>query len=175
MTGTLRTAVLRTALVASLPLLAACKTGLTSYQGTHWKGDSVPERITKHFTGYRADLHGRYVDYQYTKKRSINLTLCRHFALNSPDNPFEPSDPSQTAARPPHSLAPDPLYYMGAESIFIGLAILGISGSFVPIPVDSLIATLDGGWGEFGAGFTKGHDGGTPKPPGVSKFRVKNH
>jgi len=171
MTGTLRNAV---ALLASMPLLFACKSGLPSSQGEHWKADSVPQRITKHFTGYRADLHGSFVDYQYAKKRSINTTLRRHFALNSPDSPFEPNDPSQTSARPAHSLLPDPLYYMGAESVFVGLATLGITGAFIPIPIDSILATAtaDGGWGEFADGFTGGNS--ERRPPGVSKFRVKN-
>lgn len=167
-TGTLRAALLL------LPLFAACKTGLPSHEASHWAADSVPDRMFKHFTGYRADLDGTFIDYQYEKKKDISRTLRRHFANNSPDSPFEPEDPSQTKRRPPHSIAPDPLYYMGAESIIFGLVTLGTSGTFIPIPVDSLMATFDGGWGEFGRGFTEGADAEAQTPPGVSKFKVKN-
>ena len=103
MTGTLRIA-----LALALPLFAACKTGLPSYEGEHWKIDSVPDRMVKHFTGYRADRDGDYIDYQYQKKKHVSGTLRRHFANNSPDSPFEPDDPSQTKRRPPHSIWPDP-------------------------------------------------------------------
>jgi len=131
--------------------------------------------MTKHFTGYRADKDGRFIDYQYAKKKDISRTLRRHFANNSAGSPVDPYDPSQTSRRPPHSIAPDPLYYFGAESLFMGVVTLGVSGAFIPIPVDSLIATFNGGWGEFGRGFTQGADAEAKNPPGVSKFRVKNH
>jgi hypothetical protein len=162
------------ALLAALPLCIACKSGLPSQQGAHWYIDSVPARMVKHFTGYRADRDGRFIEYQFEKKKSVNRTLRRHFAGNSANSPISPEDPSQTKRRPPHSLAPDPLYYMGAESLLIGVATLGMTGSFVPVPVDSLIATLYGGWSEFGRGFTDGADAEAQSPPGVSKFRVKN-
>lgn len=168
-TGKLRAALL---LALTLPFFAACKTGVPSVQGEHWVVDSVPQRIVKRFTGYRPDVDGEFVDFQYRKKKDINLTLRRHFLLSSGDNPFEANDPSQTARRRAHSLAPDPAYYMHAESVFIGFALLGLTGSFVPIPVDSLIATIDGGWGEFGRGFVAG--GSAKTPPGVSSFKVKN-
>lgn len=159
-------------LLLALPLFAACKTGVASAEGEHWAVESVPSRIVKRLTGYRADLDGEFIDFQYRKKKSINLTLRRHFLLNSPDNPFEASDPTQTARRKAHSIAPDPVYYMHAESLFIGLGTLGWWGTFVPIPVDSLIATIDGGWGEFGRGFAGG--GSARKPPSVGSFKVKN-
>jgi hypothetical protein len=165
---------LRTALLLALPLFAGCKTGLPSSQSDHWVIDSVPSRMSKHFTGYRKDRDGTFIDYQYQKKKHINRTLRRHFANNSANSPIEPNDPSQTSRRPPHSIAPDPLYYMGAESVFIGLVTLGMSGAFIPIPIDSVIATVSGGWDEFGRGFTEGADAEAESPPGVSKFKVKN-
>ncbi len=165
---------LRTALLLALPLFAACKTGLPSSQSSHWFVDSVPQRMVKQFTGYRSERDGKYIDYQYGKKKHINRTLRRHFANNSANSPFSPEDASQTGRRPPHSLAPDPLFYMGAESILIGTAMLGLTGSFIPLPIDSLAATVMGGWGEFGRGFTEGADAEAKSPPGVSKFRVKN-
>src|SRR5262245_28224683 len=132
------TALFRSALLVA-PLAcaftAACKTGIYSAQGEHWSVESVPDRMVKHFTGYRADRDGSFVDYQYQKKKDINKTLRRHFANNSPDNPFEPDDPSQTARRPPHSVWPDPLYYFHAESLFTGAILLGMTGAFIPLPI----------------------------------------
>ena len=163
---------LRAALLVALPLLASCKTG-TSTNGEHWAVDSVPSRMVKHFTGYRSDIDGRYVDFQYQKKEHINVTLRRHFLNNSPDDPFEPNDASQTERRPAHSPAPDPLAYFHAESIFIGFGLLGLTGAFIPVPVDSLIATfLPGGGSEFARGFEGG--GSAKTPPSVGSFRVKN-
>jgi len=166
---------LRNALLLAVPLLAsACNSGGVhpSVSASHWTIDSVPSRMVKHVTGYRSDMDGRYIEYQYQKKKDINLTLRRHFANNDPDNPFLADDPSRTSRRPPHSLAPDPLYYMHAESLFVGVVTLGLSGAFIPIPIDSLAATVDGGWGEFWDGFTGDTEAESPPPP--SEFRVKN-
>ncbi|NOT32528.1 MAG: hypothetical protein HOP15_18965 [Planctomycetes bacterium] len=163
-----------TALILLVPFFAACKSGMPSPQASHWAIDSVPQRMAKRFTGYRPDLDGKFIDYQYSKKKDVSRTLRRHFANNSATSPFSPGDPSQTNRRPPHSLAPDPLYYMGAESILIGVVTLGMSGAFIPLPIDSVIATVMGGWGEFGRGFTEGADAEAKIPPGVSRFRVKN-
>jgi hypothetical protein len=172
-----------TGMRSSLPLAfvlftaAACKSGLPSEQGEHWGVESVPQRIVKHFTGYRSDMDGEFIDFQYRKKKDINLTLRRHFLNNDPGNPVEPYDQSFGTRRPPHSIAPDPIYYMGAESVFIGIAMMGLSGAFIPIPVDSLVATLFSGkqgYEEFGRGFTEGADAEAKGPPSVGKFRVKN-
>lgn len=163
---------LRAALLLALPLFTACKTGVTAEEGVHWGVESVPERMFKHFTGYRSDRDGEFIDYQYEKKKSINRTLRRSFIGNSTESPFEANDPSQTAPRRAHSLAPDPFYYMHLESMFIGAATAGISGTFVPIPLDSVMATAYGGWGEFGRGFTGG--GNAEDPPSVREFRVRN-
>lgn len=168
------TGTLRAVLLLAAPFFAACKTGLPASQAEHWSVESVPARMVKHFTGYRADRDGAFVDYQYQKKKHINRTLRRHFANNSANSPIEPNDASQTNRRPPHSLAPDPLYYMGVESLVMGVVTLGVTGAFLPIPIDSLLATFDGGWGEFGRGFSQGADAEAQVPPSVSKFRVKN-
>ena len=169
---------LRSALLFALPLVlsatTACKSGVPVAEADHWYIDSVPERMFKHFTGYRRDLDGEFIDYQYEKKKSISRTLRRHFLNNSANSPYEPVDPSQTKRRPPHSIAPDPGYYMGAESIIIGCVTLGMSGAFIPIPIDSVMATVDGGWDEFWRGFTEGADAEAASPPGVSEFKVKN-
>jgi len=168
------TGTLRNALLLSLPLFVACKSGGPSTEGEHWMVDSVPQRMAKHFTGYRWDMDGRYIDFQYQKKMDISRTLRRHFLNNSPDSPFEADDRSQTSRRPPHSPAPDPLYYFGAESVFVGLITLGMSGAFIPVPLDSVGATIFGGWDEFGRGFTEGADAEADFPPSVGKFKVKN-
>jgi hypothetical protein len=179
-TGTVRIALLLAAPLLAVPLFAACKSGLPASQGEHWKLDSVPSRMAKHFTGFRADRDGRFIDYQYEKKKSLSKTMRRHFANNSPDSPFEPDDPSQTKRRPPHSIWPDPVYYMGLESVFIGAATLGITGVFVPLPFDSLVATgtdvkntlTNDEKNEFKAGFTG--DSSALNPPSVNEFRVRN-
>lgn len=173
------TGTLRVAFLLAVPLFAACKSGLPSSGGKHWKIESVPQRMVQHFTGYRADRDGEFIDYQYQKKKHVNLTLRRHFANNSPESPFEPYDASQTKRRPPHSIWPDPLYYMGVESLVVGVAMVGLTGAFIPIPIDSLSATavdahdtiFEDEQNEFVAGFT-GDD--SLDPPPVSEFRVKN-
>jgi hypothetical protein len=167
----------RTALLLALPLLAVgCKTSGPSYQAEHWSIESVPARMVKQFTGYRADRDGNYIDYQYGKKKAINATFRRHFLGNSPGSPNDADDLSQTKRRPPHSISPDPLYYFGAESLFIGAVTLGWWGVFVPIPIDSVIGTVtsDEGWSEMGRGFTEGADAEAAQPVPVSQFRVKN-
>jgi len=177
-------AIMSTGIARLLPLLGlalvSCQSGLPTateqWNTNHWSADSVPQRMVQHFTGYRRDLDGKYIDFQYRKKKDINLTLRRAFLGNSADNPFEPYDASLSERRPPHSLAPDPLYYFHAEGIVIGCVMLGITGGFIPIPVDSLIATFGpGGWTEFKQGFTEGADAEPESPPQPSKFRVKNH
>ena len=121
-----------------------------------------------------ADKDGEFIDYQYQKKMAISRTLRRHFLNHSADSPFEAEDKTETSRRPPHSPAPDPLYYFGAESVFVGLATLGITGGFVPIPIESLTATFMGNWDEFGRGFTEGADAEAQTPPTVGHFKVKN-
>jgi hypothetical protein len=172
----------RLALLLAVPLfLLGCRSGHHgSYFGEHWGVGSVGQRISKHFTGYRPDVDESYIDYQYGKKKDINLTLRRHFANNNPDNPFQAEDPSRVQQRPPHSLLPDPVYYLHVESLAFGLVTLGWSGAFIPIPVDSLIATTTtgAGWAELWDGVANTFTGDTgselASPPGTSKFKVKN-
>jgi len=167
----------KSALLLALPLLAVgCKSGVPSYQAEHWSIDSVPSRMVKQFTGYRADRDGTYIDYQYGKKKAVNTTFRRHFLNSSPGSPVQADDPSQTNRRPPHSVAPDPFYYFGAESLIIGTVTLGWWGTFIPIPIDSVMATLvsEEGWSEMGRGFSEGADAEADSPVPVSQFRVKN-
>ena len=165
---------LASALLAVLVAAPACKSGpptpRSHWSPNHWTVDSVGSRMAKHFTGYRKDLHGSYIDYQFRKKKSINTTMRRHFLNNNPDNPFVGDDPSQTAPRPPHSIWPDPLYYIHAEGLLLGLVVLGWSGTYVPVPFDSLVATATGGGDEFFQGGTSAQR----DPPPTRKFRIKN-
>jgi hypothetical protein len=156
----------------------ACAT-TPSVPESHWNIDSVPQSVVKHMTGYRGELDGNYRDFQWRKKKDINLTLRRHFLNNNPENPFEPPDPSRTELRAPYSVLPDPLLYFHVEALAVGAVTLAWTGAFIPIPIDSVIATFsEGGWSEFGTGikqtFTGEWEGrvGDPAPP--SKFRVRH-
>ncbi len=176
-----RTRLLVSLLSAAALLSAGCKSGpptpRTHWSANHWTIDSVPMRMVKHFTGYDHERERSYIDYQWQKKKDINLTLRRHFLNNNPDSPFQADDPSRVAPRPPHSLFPDPIGYIHLEGIALGFVVLAQTGVFVPLPVDSLSATFFGGWGEFGEGFSDTFDGELEheqEPPDLSDFEVKN-
>jgi hypothetical protein len=162
--------------------LAACSaTGPTTSDNALWKPESLKYRVSKHFFGYRPDVNGRYIDYQYEKKQNINLTLRRHFLNNNPDDPGQPDDLSLTQRRPPNSILPDLFGYTHAEAVAAGIVSLAWSGAFIPIPIDSVMTTVFGGteaWSEFGAGvtgtFTGGDGSAAQAPPRPSEFRVKN-
>ncbi len=169
-------------LVPFLPVFLCAAAGCRSAPGvpeSHWNVDAVPQRITAHFTGYRGELDGSYREFQWRKKQDINLTLRRHFLNNNPENPLQVADPSLTAVRPPFGLLPNPVTYFHVESIVIGSFLLGWTGAFLPLPIDSLIATLSpGGLSEFGSGISDTFTGdwhgelGEPVPP--SKFKVRH-
>lgn len=169
-------------LLAATLLAGACQSGgPTTRNNALWKPDSLKYRMGKHFFGYRPDVDGKYIDYQFQKKQDVNLTLRRHFLNNNPDNPMEADDPSLTQRRPPHSLLPDVYDYMHVEALLAGVVTVAWGGTFLPIPVDSLMTTVFGGrpaWNEFGEGFvgTFTGSGGTKAqdPPAPSEFRVKN-
>jgi hypothetical protein len=170
---------LRTALSLSVLVCAAagCKT-MAGTPESHWNIDSVPNRITTHFTGYRGPIDGNYREFQWRKKKSIDLTMRRHFLNNNPENPLEVADPSRTEVRPPFGILPDPVHYFHVESIVIGGALLAATGTFLPIPVDSLIATFTpGGTREFSDGisdtFSGDWEGELDKPAPPSKFKVR--
>lgn len=135
-------------------LLAAvgCQSG--SVSGTnHWNIDSVGPRVLRHLTGYREDLDGDFPTFQYTKKKEINLTLRRHFLNDNPKNPLEGEDPQLYEQRRNQSLVPDLPNYVHVEGIVMGGTLLAWSGAFVPIPVESVLASILVGE-EFRAGFT---------------------
>ena len=145
---------------------------------SHWNVDSLPNRASKHFLGWKGPVDGSYVSYQAQKKRDVNLTLRRHFLHNNPDNPFQVQDSSRYEIPPPHGLRPDPIGWFGVESVFIGAVALASSGAFVPIPLDSLLALCTSeGRKEFGdsltADFVGNRESGWSPPP-VETFRVKS-
>ncbi|HED66990.1 MAG TPA: hypothetical protein ENJ09_15720 [Planctomycetes bacterium] len=155
-------------------LLSGCRSGAGD-PSSHWNIDSVDNRIVKHFTGYRGPMDGSYLEYQDQKKRDIGKTLRRHFLNDNPDNPFEVDDPDRYEARSPYGPLPDPVHWFNVESIFMGAIASGWSGTFVPIPLDSVLALFsEGGTGEFYDSMTGDWEPITNRPPSVSSFRVKH-
>lgn len=164
--------------LALLLATSGCKSGaVTPTTPDHWNVDGVPTRIFRHLTGYRADLHGSFPDYQYEKKKDINLTLRRHFLNNNPHNPLQPDDPSFYRGRRAHSPLPDALNYFHLESLVMGGALLAWTGAFVPLPVESALASIMVP-GEFTRGVSDTFEGRwtahKDSPPAPSEFRVKN-
>ncbi len=114
----------------------------------HWNSASVAPQMSRVFLGYEPDVDGDYIDYQWKNKLHIAKTLQRHFLNWNPDNPFQAEDPDYYAPRPNHSPFPNPLNYFHFESVAIGAVLYGAGGAFVPLPIDSLIATFSPGGGE---------------------------
>jgi hypothetical protein len=138
-----------------LVLGAALLAGLASCQSQakhardHWTAYSIGPSLSRHFLSYDVESDGNYTDFQWRKKRSIELTLQRHFFNQNPDNPFEAYDASLYGPRPKHSLLPAPQRYIHLEGLAFG-AICLAGGVFIPVPVDSVIGTFEeGGSQEF--------------------------
>ncbi len=176
----------RGALAVLLPVLGLGSLGLQGcrsapgQEDNHWNIESIVPRVGYHFFGYREDIDGTYREHQWREKMDINLTLRRHFLNNNPENPFEASDPGRSGGRPPHSILPNPIYYFHLESVATGLAFAAATGTFLPIPIGSVLGTLEEGGGEeFMEGITNtlsGSFGNTlDEPPTVEEFRVRNH
>ena len=172
---------LAVSLLGAAALFTGCRTN-TNPAMDHWNIASVKPRAAKHLLGYRADLDGSYRDFHVRQRQDINLTLRRHFLNNNPENPFQRPDPVfDSGGRQPHSVLPNPLNYFHLEALATGFLFLGWQDVFLPVPIFSIIATMqEGGWEEFNAGlsepFRTGSFGGMyerePKP--VRKFRVRN-
>jgi hypothetical protein len=140
-------------LVASL---ASCNANPETSTHDHWNVKGVAPSFTRSMLGYDADREGRYIEYQYRNKKAINLTLMRHLMNENPDNPFEAENTTFYDPRPPHSILPRPWYYINWEGLAMGGILLGATGAFVPIPVDSVIGTLsEGGGDEFAEGIER--------------------
>lgn len=104
--------------------------------------------MSRAFLSYNPEKDGMYRDFQWRKKKNIELTLRRHFFNHNPDNPFEPVDASVYAPRYTHSLVPAPHRYIHVEGLALGAATLAGGGAFIPVPVDSVIATMEEGGAE---------------------------
>jgi hypothetical protein len=146
------------ALASSAILLSGCASQ-AAYEHDHWTGYSIAPRVSRAFLSYDPEKYPVYRDFQWQKKKNIELTLRRHFFNHNPDNPFEADDKTVYAPRGTHSLVPNPVPYIHLEGLVLGAAAYAGGGIFVPIPVDSLIGTFeDGGSEEFIEGvdqFTK--------------------
>lgn len=119
----------------------------------HWNFASVPPRAARHILGYDAARDGSYRDFQWERKKDINLTLRRYLLNDNPENPFQESDPSLYEGRPVHSILPNPIRYIHLEGLLLGWALTGGGATFFPLPVDSLIGSFEAGGGEE---FTRG-------------------
>jgi hypothetical protein len=147
--------------VAALSLVAGCATQLPV--GNHWTSSSIGPSMSRALLGYDVENDGSYRDFQWRKKQSINLTLRRHLLNHNPENPFQPDAPEMFAPRPNHSLVPHPWDYIHIEGLALGAILYAGTGFFIPLPIDSIIATFEpGGSEEFFAGV-----GETVRPIGV--------
>ena len=115
----------------------------------HWSWRSIMPRANRYFLGYDANQHGTYRDFQYNRKQAIELDIRRHFFNHNPDNPNHPEVPGRFDPRPNHSIFPNPVRYIHLEGVLLGAALIPVGG-FFPLPVDSILGTIDeGGWDEF--------------------------
>lgn len=146
--------------VTALALLSGCASKPLEAEN-HWSSRSIAPRATRFFLGYDADKDGKYIDYQWRNKKAIHLVAKRYFLNHNPENPFQTPDEEWYAPRPTHSPLPRVWNYVHLEGLAFGAIIFGATtgmsgtGVFVPLPVDSLIATLTDkqGTDEFVAGF----------------------
>jgi hypothetical protein len=152
-----------------LPLVSASILGLTGCSSQaehvhdHWSPYYVQPSLSRAFLSYDPEMDGSYREFQWRKKKSINLTFRRYFFNENPDNPFEAQDPTWYEPRPNHSIVPHPWDYIHVEGVVLGLVAFTPGAVFVPIPVDSIIGTFDtGGDQEFMNGIDE-----TTRPLGV--------
>ena len=152
---------------ASAALLAGCSSG-PSKQHEHWSANSVGPRVGYYLTGYDSEVDGEYVEYQWRKKQNIRRTLRRHLLNDNPENPFTMPAEAPNTSRPLHSPLPNPFNYFGVEALVFGGITYAAGGTFIPIPVDSLIATFSPGGGrEFVEGIQE-----TAEPAGILLLTV---
>jgi hypothetical protein len=141
--------------------LAGCSSQ-AAHARDHWTGYSVGPSLSRNFLSYDVENDGNYTDFQWRKKKDMEITMRRHFFNSNPDNPFEPVDKDVYAPRPVHSVMPAPQRYIHVEGLVFGAVSLGAGGLFIPFPVDSFLGTMEeGGSDEFAAGI-----GQTTRPIG---------
>ena len=113
--------------------------------------DALEESVTGEVTAIAASQDQRF-------QNTFGATQ----GLSNPENPFQPEDKQFYEPRPPHSILPRPWYYFHYESLVVGAIIYGASGSFIPIPIDSVLGTLSpGGGDEFQRGLDETFKPGT--------------
>lgn len=135
--------------VASLALSAGCaSTKGSDMYDNHWTERSIGPRLGRAFLSYDRERDGMYRDFQWRQKQDINLTIRRHIFNHNPQNPFEPDEPNMYAQRPPNSILPRPWEYIGFEGLAWGGILYGATGLFLPIPVGSILGTLEEGGGD---------------------------
>ncbi|MCP3919858.1 MAG: hypothetical protein GY711_30360 [bacterium] len=137
-------------LIAALALSAATGCQNTGQDiNDHWNAKSIPPRAGRFLLGYNAEKDGDYRDFAWARKQNINTTMRRHLLHHNPDNPNHREVPTRFQERPRNSLLPNPWNYIHWEGILLGVGTLAGS-NFIPIPVDSLIGTIEeGGIDEF--------------------------
>lgn len=145
-------------LVVAAGAFSGCNANPDTSSHDHWTMRGLAPRFQRSVLGYDAEKNGRYVDYQYANKKSIYLTMKRHFLNENPENPFQAEDEDFYKPRPPHSILPRPWEYINFEGLAFGGILVGatMGGAFVPIPVDSVIGTMsEGGGDEFKEGIRR--------------------
>ncbi len=142
------------ALALALPMAVSCRSNGQTLND-HWSQRSVAPRVSRFFLGYDAERDGDYRDFQWKRKQDINLTIRRHLLNHNPDNPHQPPDEGRYQPRPPHSILPNPINYIHVEGLLLGFALMG-AGGFFPLPIDSILGTLEpGGTEEFTDGISR--------------------
>lgn len=147
---------------ATLALLACSAIGSScrfsgEHIDDHWEIRSVPPRAMRAFLGYDGSRETSYKDFAWDRKEAISLAIRRYFFNHNPKNPNQDPLPSLYEPRPLNSLAPNPWNYIHVEGFLLGWALTGVP---IPIPIDSIIGTIEeGGPGEFRAGFSEGFGG----------------
>lgn len=138
--------------VAALAFLASCASQ-APYVRSHWSERSIGPRVSRAFLSYDPEMDGSYRDFQWRKKRDINMTISRHLLNHNPENPFQAPMPEFYEPRPNHSMVPRPWNYVHLEGIALGAIAYGAGGAFVVLPLDSVIGTFEeGGTEEFAEG-----------------------
>ncbi len=151
-------------------LFSACNADPNTNATDHWNAAYIAPRFQRAALGYDAERDGRYVDYQYANKKSIYLTMKRHFLNQNPENPFQAVDEGFYEPRPVSSIVPRPWEYINFEGIAWGAIISGATGGiFFPVPIDSIIGTFsEGGGDEFKEGIRQTFSGDEKKTTSAS-------
>lgn len=134
--------------LVGLALFAGCASQ-GPYVNQHWTERSVGPRMSRAFLSYDPDTDGSYRDFQWTKKRDINLTISRHLFNRNPENPFQTPNEEFYEPRPNHSLFPDAYNYIHLEGLALGaIAYAAGAPAIFPLPLDSILGTFEEGGSE---------------------------